>query len=89
MPYDRWVALPPTMKHGPESGKGLRICYISVLKKRPPRIVISFNYLLHKRVPVPIQQTHRITKKDSLKHIQFQFRKVQETVSHGRLNRDI
>ena len=89
MPYDRWVALPPTMKHGPESGKGLRICYISVLKKRPPRIVISFNYLSHKRVPVPIQQTHRITKKDSLKHIQFQFRKVQETVSYGRLNRDI
>ena len=36
------------MKHGPESGKGLRICYISVLKKRPPRIVISFNYLSHK-----------------------------------------
>ena len=32
MPY-RWVALPPTMKHGPESENGLRICYISVLKK--------------------------------------------------------
>ena len=89
MPYDRWVALPPTMKHGPESEKGLRICYISVLKNRPPRIVIPFNYSLHKKVPVLIQNTHRITEKDSLKHIQFQFKKVQETVSHGRLNRDI
>ena len=71
MPY-RWVALPPTMKHGPESENGLRICYISVFKKnRRPRIVIRFNYSLHKKVPVPIQQTHRITEKDSLKHIQF------------------
>ena len=51
MPYDRWVALPPTMKHGPESEKGLRICYISVLKNRPPRIVIPFNYSLHKKSP--------------------------------------
>ena len=69
--------------------KGCAFVIYLFLKNRPPRIVIPFNYSLHKKVPVLIQNTHRITEKDSLKHIQFKFKKVQETVSHSRLNRDI
>ena len=70
----RWVALPPTMKHRPESGRGLRISFISVIKKIA-FLELSSLLIIHyiKEVPLPIQQTHRITEKDSL--IQFSSKK--------------
>ena len=57
----------------------LYICF-----KKIALLELSSLLIIHyiKKVPVPIQQARRITEKESLKHVQFQFKKVQETVSY-------